>query len=308
MRTYKSLSIAQYFLSELQKKQWTGTIHSTFARTINIIDDSGTLYTIATSELDDAPNTIRVADFFYDQLHIPLNTPVFVQHDQLIIEDVAAIEIDEVEKWKYPEIFFPSKKAYQELERRIQKVDQWLGQIDSKGGYLLNHTQTTAYEKMMHTMLWKETGHLLNYLKEKQLFQAMTQLNRVIGLGPGLTPSGDDFLVGLALIFTTTDYPYHSLKQWLINCRQELKKRTNVISFSTLDWAIKGEARERLGVFLNELFYGEDETLLKEKMLQVLAIGSTSGGDILSGMLAGVEFTLEKQRETGGYFAENQSE
>lgn len=64
MRTYKSLSIAQYFLSELQEKQWTGTIHSTFARTINIIDGSGTLYTIATAELDDAPNTIRVADFF----------------------------------------------------------------------------------------------------------------------------------------------------------------------------------------------------------------------------------------------------
>ncbi|GGC90050.1 DUF2877 domain-containing protein [Enterococcus wangshanyuanii] len=297
MRTYKTLSGSQNFLLELQENRWAGEVHSTFDRTINIIDDSGTLYTIATAELDDAPNTIRVANFFKDRLQVPLNTRVFVQQGQLVIEGVAAIALDDAKKWQYPEIIFPSQETYQQITSRIRIVNRWLEQIESKGGYILNSAQATAYEKMMHTMLWKETGHLLNYLKEKQLFQAMKQVNRVVGLGPGLTPSGDDFLVGLALIFTTTDYPYHSLKQWLFNCRQELKKRTNEISFSTLDWAIKGAARERLGAFLNELFYGDDEGELKEKMFAVLAIGSTSGGDILSGMLAGIEFTLAEGRE-----------
>ena len=52
-------------------------------------------------------------------------------------------------------------------------------------------------------------------------------------------------------------------------------------------------SRERIGSFLNELFSGEDEELLKEKMLAVLAIGSTSGGDMLTGMLAGIKLTLD---------------
>ena len=103
------------------------------------------------------------------------------------------------------------------------------------------------------------------------LFEGKTiiSLHRVIGLGPGLTPSGDDFLVGLALIFTTVDYPYHSFSQWLINSRNELKKRTNTISFSTLDWAIQGESRERITSFLNELFYGKEEERLKKNASRI---------------------------------------
>ncbi|OJG52846.1 hypothetical protein RV06_GL000878 [Enterococcus haemoperoxidus] len=210
-----------------------------------------------------------------------------------MIGETAAIESQSASEWYYPEIEFPKKSEYSRIEKRLAQLNQWLIQLENTGGYLLNKTQATTYEKTIHVMLWQESEQLLVYLKEKQLFQAMRQLNRVIGLGPGLTPSGDDFLVGLALIFTTVNYPYHSFKQWLFNSRNELKKRTNIISFSTLDWAIKGIARERIGCFLKELFYGESEAVLKEKMFAVLAIGSTSGGDILAGMLAGIKLTLE---------------
>ncbi|OJG85511.1 hypothetical protein RV15_GL002576 [Enterococcus silesiacus] len=220
-------------------------------------------------------------------------TPVFSRNGQLVIGSIATIEAQSASEWQYPKVEFPRKQEYSRITERLKQLEQWLNHLESKGGYLLNQTQATAYEKMIHRMLQKESAQLLIYLKEKQLFQARQQLNRVIGLGPGLTPSGDDFLVGLALIFTTVNYPYHSLKQWLYNSRDELKKRTNIISFSTLDWAIKGVSRERIGSFLNELFSGEDEELLKEKMLAVLAIGSTSGGDMLTGMLAGIKLTLD---------------
>ncbi|WP_207696021.1 hypothetical protein DOK67_0000621 [Enterococcus sp. DIV0212c] len=293
MRTYQSLSGEQTFLSKIRNEQWKGEVHSTFNRTINIICASGELYTIAAEELDNAPNTLRVSEFFNDRLELAIGTPIFTRKDQLLISDIAEIQLQNVNEWQYPQIEFPKKQEYSRLSDRVNLVNEWLKQINENGGYLLNKVSVTTYEKMIYTMLWKESNQLLTYLKEKQLFQAMKQLNRVIGLGPGLTPSGDDFLVGLALIFTTENYPYHSLKQWLVNSRNELKKRTNVISFSTLDWAIKGAARERIGLFLEELFCGEKEELLKEKMMAVLAIGSTSGGDMLTGMLAGIKLTLD---------------
>ena len=296
MRTYQSLSGSRNFLSEIQNKSWKGEVHSTFNRTINIICDSGELYTIAAEELDNAPNTLRVTDFFDKRPQVLVKMPVFSQNSQLMIGETAAIEIQSASEWHYPQIEFPKQYDYAKISKRIEQLNEWLIQLENTGGYLLNKRQATTYQKMIHVMLWQESEQLLTYLKEKQLFQAMKQLNRVIGLGPGLTPSGDDFLVGLALIFTTVNYPYHSLRQWLINSRTELKKRTNIISYSALDWAIKGSARERIGLFLNELFYGENEGALKIKMLAVLAIGSTSGGDILTGMLAGIKLTLESSR------------
>lgn len=293
MRTYQSLSGSSNFLFEIQNRQWEGVIHSVFNRTVNILCDSGEIYTIAAEELDNAPNTLRVTELFSNQPKLLVKTPVFSQKGRLVIGDIAAINTRNAKEWHYPTINFPEKQEYSNIRIRVEQLNEWLSQVENHGGYLLNNTQRTKYEQMIHTMLLKESEQLLAYLKEKQLFQAMKQLNRVIGLGPGLTPSGDDFLVGLALIFTTTNYPYHSLKQWLINSRNEMKKRTNIISFSALDWAIKGEARERIGSFLNELFYGEDENALKSKMLAVLAIGSTSGGDMLTGMLAGIKLTMD---------------
>ncbi|EOL44590.1 DUF2877 domain-containing protein [Enterococcus caccae] len=292
MRTYQSLSGSQNFISDIQTQSLKGEVHSTFNRTINIICDSGELYTIAAEELDNAPNTLRVTNFFNNRPQLIIKTPVYSQNGRLMIGEIAAIEIQGASEWHYPEIEFPKKQEYSKISKRVDQLQGWLIPLESTGGYLLNKKQATTYEKMLHTMLWQESEQLLAYLKEKQLFQAMKQLKRVIGLGPGLTPSGDDFLVGLALIFTTVHYPYHSLKQWLFNSRNELRKRTNIISFSALDWAIKGVARERIGSFLKELFYGESEVVLKRKMLAVLAIGSTSGGDMLTGMLEGIKLTL----------------
>ena len=293
MRRYQTLSGSRNFLYEIQNKQWKGEVHSVFKRTINIMSDSGKLYTLSAEELDNAPNTLRVTALFNTIPQIIGDIPVFSRNGQLIIDGIAKIEIKNAKKWHYPQIEFPKEQEYLKIKRRVMQLNEWLLQIENKGGYLLNNIRATTYEKMIHRMLWEESDKLVNYLKEKQLFYAMKQLNRVIGLGPGLTPSGDDFLVGLALIFTTVNYPYHSLQQWLINNREEMKKRTNIISFSTLDWAIKGESRERIGLFLNELFYGKDEDVLKEKTLAVLAIGSSSGGDVLTGMLAGIKLTLD---------------
>lgn len=295
MKAYQTLSGDKNFLSEIQKDSWKGTVHSSFQRTVNIICSTGGLYTIATAELDNAPNTLRVSRFFNEKKFIPIHTPVVAEKGTLYIEKIACIETKRANCWQYPQVVFPKKIDYLRILKRLEKINEWLKVLDQQGGYLLNKQLATSYEKMVHIMLVKESSQMMLSLRNRQLFQAMEQLQKIAGLGPGLTPSGDDFLVGLALIFSTIDYPYHSLKQWLMNNREILKERTNDISFSTLDWAMRGAGRERIGDFLTELFYGDDDEVLKEKMLEVFAIGSTSGGDMLAGMLAGIQLTIDLQ-------------
>lgn len=97
----------------------------------------------------------------------------------------------------------------------------------------------------------------------------------LIGLGPGLTPSGDDYLGGMlvALRLTGRGVQADGLWRWL---EPRLEARTSAISAAHLAAAAAGEAHEALHRVLN----GERE-------LDALdAVGHTSGWDALAGAMA----------------------
>jgi hypothetical protein len=97
----------------------------------------------------------------------------------------------------------------------------------------------------------------------------------LIGLGPGLTPSGDDYLGGMlvALRLTGRGVQADGLWRWL---EPRLKARTSALSAAHLAAAAAGEAHEALHRVLN----GELE-------LDALdAVGHTSGWDALAGAMA----------------------
>jgi hypothetical protein len=97
----------------------------------------------------------------------------------------------------------------------------------------------------------------------------------LIGLGPGLTPSGDDYFGGVlvALRLTGRAMQADGLWRWL---QPRLKARTSAISAAHLAAAAAGEAHEALHDVLN----GELD-------LDALdAVGHTSGWDALAGAMA----------------------
>ena len=96
----------------------------------------------------------------------------------------------------------------------------------------------------------------------------------LIGLGPGLTPSGDDYLGGMlvALRACGRAAQAESLWRWL---RPRLPGRTNAISAAHLAAAAQGEAHEALHAVLA----GDDPARLD-------AVGHCSGWDGLAGAAA----------------------
>lgn len=98
---------------------------------------------------------------------------------------------------------------------------------------------------------------------------------QLIGLGPGLTPSGDDYLGGMlvALRHTGRTMQADGLWRWL---QPHLRERTSAISAAHLAAAAAGEGHEALHAVLN----GELD-------LDALdAVGHTSGWDALAGAAA----------------------
>jgi len=118
-------------------------------------------------------------------------------------------------------------------------------------------------------------------------------VKHLVGLGPGTTPAGDDFLTGLVLslrAFSLTEKKnkYEALYSAI---REISKTRTTRISREYMIYASYGFASERTKSLL-ECIYRDDIAALREATLRLLRIGETSGTDIATGIATGLFFCL----------------
>jgi uncharacterized protein DUF2877 len=106
------------------------------------------------------------------------------------------------------------------------------------------------------------------------------EVEALVGLGPGLTPSGDDYLGGMlvALRCVKRDAQAKTLWRWL---EPRLAARTSAISAAHLAAAAAGEAHEALHVCLEKLFTGKNDW--PDALAIVDRVGHCSGWDGLAG-------------------------
>jgi hypothetical protein len=109
---------------------------------------------------------------------------------------------------------------------------------------------------------------------------------RVLGLGHGLTPSGDDFVGGIcfALKHAPRDAWRAELPAVLAEIRKAAATSTNVISAALLDDLIDGASYGALHELLAALQHRPLPEIARATQA-LLDIGATSGADMLAGLL-----------------------
>lgn len=123
--------------------------------------------------------------------------------------------------------------------------------------------------------------------KELELLPALTSL---IGLGPGLTPSGDDFLIGLLSALSLLEKGNPRIGRFAVALRQaigEAVEKTTPLSREFLLYACSGEFSEPF----HELYQAAaalDMPGTLAAAIRFTAIGHTSGVDGLTGVLYGL--------------------
>lgn len=107
---------------------------------------------------------------------------------------------------------------------------------------------------------------------------------RLIGLGPGLTPSGDDYLGGILVALHIAGRPAKArdLWRWLA---PRLAARTSGLSAAHLAAAAHGEAHESLHACIAALACG-DAGARRQALEQLSSHGRFSGWDALAGARA----------------------
>ena len=69
--------------------------------------------------------------------------------------------------------------------------------------------------------------------------------------------------------------------------------KTNLISYSALKYAERGEARESIGLLMDALFTGNKKAV-EQGLLHVMEIGSSSGTEISWGILNGLQLMIRQ--------------
>ena len=126
-------------------------------------------------------------------------------------------------------------------------------------------------------------------LKTVNPSQIISQMNLILGAGPGLTPVGDDLILGILLAgnrakknLNWTDdliHFYHTL----LSAAEE---KTTRISWSLLNCAVQGSADERIIRVLDGLIAGRK--IPDTDLENLLTWGSSSGMAVLAGMMLGL--------------------
>lgn len=111
----------------------------------------------------------------------------------------------------------------------------------------------------------------------------------LVGLGPGLTPSGDDLLAGLMLALSVTGH--ESVRDALWHAlTPELDALTVPISAMHLSAAADGLAGEAMHVLVSETLAGGPA--LSAPLRDAVRTGHTSGWDTVAGLVLGLEVIL----------------
>jgi hypothetical protein len=125
----------------------------------------------------------------------------------------------------------------------------------------------------------------------------LQKANALVGLGEGLTPSGDDFLGGLLFCVNTIQRLHpgfislDSSEQALFI--ESVRKRTHLISFTLLKDLINGQAVEPLHELIHSILSGQPLESIRSASC-LTQIGHSTGWDLLTGALTGLLLTFRR--------------
>jgi hypothetical protein len=172
-------------------------------------------------------------------------------------------------------------------------VREHLAALDSEGSTIAPPASAAAITAS--ALLAQHAAALGHALACGDVEETLAQGDALVGLGPGLTPSGDDVLLGLLAVLHLPGGPCEPFVDLGRRIVALAAHRTHEISLAALRAAAEGRVRICVVTLLTALTTGgRAETLAA--LRPVLAIGSTSGRDIVAGIVLGVEAQLHHGR------------
>lgn len=249
-------------------------IHSIFEHAVNLVDSSDWMITLLPDNYSWGPQVVILSQRDFAKFKdLGLKAMDIFNFRQLINTKEAQITYRK-------SIDKSISKDINKIEKNKLYFESLLCQKGNKNGLL---GSDNIYSRYAAPKL--KEFQILFYQQEFE--EAGKKLLELIGLGPGLTPSGDDFVLGIFAAFYSIGLKTHIILKLKDIIIQNAKQKTNIISYNMLRQGAMGGFIKWVEDMANALIY-EDSEEIEAAFSKMLQIGSSSGSDISAGILFGL--------------------
>ncbi|MBN4050772.1 MAG: hypothetical protein COA82_06820 [Alkaliphilus sp.] len=295
-----------------EKKNIYGFIHSVHKRAFNIMTSEFKLISVMNCEHSMAPCSLMLdREENFVSLGIEQGMRVIIFEELIDIPQVSlAIDLMEAQPWDPTPKFVVDKAKRSEIAERIAIVEKCIyefGRFEGIAPLVLRVNIRKSGEGFVHSQanynkyckfIEKKFLRLIDHLQEDRLKEAAKIAKKIMGFGPGLTPSVDDVLVGimLSLIYFLHYIGEDRLEAKLLSeeVLKAVKNETTAVSFKMLTFASKGETNEDIRQLLIDIFSNNRKEKLIKSLKKVLTFGASSGTDIICGIYLGCSIMINK--------------
>lgn len=299
--TLQAVSISQPVMAMLEREGFAGSVLSVFAGACNLVNAQGEVVALVSQRVGNGPLNIVLKGngFLFKGLEAGL--PVegegrSIQIGEAWVVSLAGAEVWEPQlEWEGLNTDWPGLKTNLAILHDHLIAQAPMESLACLGGYgnppypVAGPAGVRSVESAYRKMAQRAIEGLLAALHRGDCQGITAGATALAGLGPGLTPAGDDFLLGLMAGLRT--WPQFlkgrglSVEEACQTIYGAAAGRTNPLSMALLQSAREGMFGEAWHILLAALRQGEANEV-REATDRVLGFGGTSGADALSGFLA----------------------
>jgi hypothetical protein len=262
---------------------FTGRVHSVFAHACNVACD-GTLITLAARGAGNSPTTLLLGP----------GAPADLRHSFDVGEPIE--RRGGRMRTRRRELDLTGATLWHPAPPRPRLPD---AQIDAN---LRQAGERLAYERRTRSsVIDRDAAGIVAALdvasRDLDGDRALRCVDRLLGWGEGLTPAGDDFLVGWLAgqdALVPHDAARRRFRDDVATVLAAATTRTTPIAAHFLRLAARGHYAEPLSCLRDALLAERRPQSLTAALDAAVAVGATSGVDMVSGLLAGVRAWLPR--------------
>lgn len=282
-----AVTIASPSAAWLQAEPRRLFMHSAFSEVVNLRSADGQFLTLLTRDNDAGPFAMRLAG---RQLpSVPAGVPATAEGGTIILGDWQ-IDWRGAARWNptLGSLEQPSDVSLSPLLNSLRKVDS----IFAKAALSLSPNTgrgargERARASLFHDYLVAQSMHLLKVLRaglqgnERALTEAVRGL---LGFGPGLTPAGDDCLLGVLAARRMSGEPVGDFEAMI----RDSAAGTTALSAAFLQEACDGRFAGQWH-HLRDALAARQAELIEASLHRILTYGASSGADALVGWVIGM--------------------
>ena len=257
-----------------------GRVHSTFRSVVNVATEHPELLSLTAASVARAPRSLQVCLDRLDNAGISVGDDVVSDGHMLRIGESLAVVVSATPAWE------ERRETGTPTAERIQRLATMLGTPQSLRG-------TSDFERAVAQRVESGISDLTSAVRAADADATQRAASSLVGLGTGLTPTGDDVLTGAAFVASHLSGPLDLIHRAVADVA--LTGATNDISKTAMRCALRGRAVQPIEDLYSWLC-GAGTRSLNTLVTDVQAIGHTSGADLALGLLTAVRLHSEVTR------------